>query len=143
MGWRSFLTALAAFGAAMCRVASLLVTRAALRGTDARVTPWYSLAPAAVVFVAAILLCGTVHLPLTDAGWAAFFGMCITTMVSTLWIFVSVARIGAFGTALAINLEPVLTEVAGLVCGARTKGAVPETVSAPVQYEERIAAVVV
>jgi len=132
LGWRSFATALAAFGglalmlgtqpaalepigvlaafgAAICRVAGLLVTRAALGGTDARVTTWYSLAPAALVFIAASLFTGTFHPPLTTGGWVAFFGMGITTTLSTLWIYVSTARVGAFRTALAMNLEPVLS----------------------------------
>ena len=100
---------LAAFGAAICRVASLLVTRAALGGTDARATTWYSLAPAALVFIAVSLFTGTFRPPLTAGGWIAFFGMGVTTTLSTLWIFVSTARIGAFRTALTMNLEPVLS----------------------------------
>jgi drug/metabolite transporter (DMT)-like permease len=102
---------LAAFGAAGCRVLSLLVTRAALGGTDARLTTWYSLAPAAAVFVAASLATGTFHPPLTAGGWVAFFGMGITTTLSTLWIFMSTARVGAFRTALVMNLEPVLSSL--------------------------------
>jgi drug/metabolite transporter (DMT)-like permease len=134
LGWRSFVTAavafcglalmlgtqpaslapiglLAAFGAALCRVAGLLVTRAALGGTDARVTTWYSLAPAALVFIAASLISETFHPPLSAAGWFAFFGMGVTTTLSTLWIYVSTARVGAFRTALTMNLEPVLASM--------------------------------
>ena len=134
LGWRSLVTALvafgglalmlgtqpgtvapigllAAFGAAICRVVSLLVTRAALGGTDARVTTWYSLAPAALVFIAASLATGTFHPPLTAGGWVAFFGMGVTTTLSTLWIYVSTARVGAFRTALVMNLEPVLSSL--------------------------------
>ncbi len=134
LGWRSFAAAvvafcglammlgtqpavlapiglLAAFGAAVCRVVSLLVTRAALGGTDARVTTWYSLAPAALVFVAASLFTGTFHTPLTAGGWIAFFGLAVTTTLSTFWIYVSTARVGAFRTALAMNLEPVLSSL--------------------------------
>ena len=134
LGWRSFAAALAAFGglalmlnaqpgvlapiglaaafaAAACRVVGLLATRAWLGGTDARATTWYSLAPAAVVFVIATLLRGTVNLPETGAGWMAFFGMGITTTLSTLGLYVSTARIGAFRTAMAMNLEPVLSSL--------------------------------
>ncbi len=134
LGWRSFVTAvaafcglalmlgtqpavlapiglLAAFAAAICRVVGLLITRAALGGTDARVTTWYSLAPAALVFVAVSLFTGTFNPPLTGAGWVAFFGMGVTTTLSTLWIYVSTARVGAFRTALVMNLEPVLSSV--------------------------------
>ncbi len=98
-----------AFGAAICRVVSLLVTRAALGGTDARVTTWYSLMPSAAVFVVASVLTGTFHPPLTAGGWLAFVGMGVTTTLSTLLIFVSTARVGAFRTALLMNLEPVLS----------------------------------
>jgi len=87
------------------------VTRAALGGTDARVTTWYSLAPAAPVFVAASSFTGTLHPPLTAGGWVAFFGMGVTTTLSTLWIYVSTARVGAFRTALTMNLEPVLSSL--------------------------------
>lgn len=134
LGWRSFATSvvafcglmlmlgtqpgelaplglLAAFGAAACRVVMLLVTRAALGGTDARVTTWYSLAPAAALFVAVSLFSGTFHAPLTASGWVAFFGMGVTTTLSTLWMYVSTARVGAFRTALVANLEPVLSSL--------------------------------
>jgi drug/metabolite transporter (DMT)-like permease len=134
LGWRSFATAvvafcglalmlgtqpgelaplglLAAFGAAICRMVGLLVTRAALGGTDARVTTWYSLAPAAVMFIAVSLFTGTFNPPSTVEGWAAFFGMGVTTTLSTLWMYVSTARVGAFRTALAMNLEPVLSSL--------------------------------
>jgi drug/metabolite transporter (DMT)-like permease len=134
LGWRAFATAitafaglalmleaqpaelvpiglLAAFAAAICRVASLLVTRAALGGTDARVTTWYSLAPAALLFIAVSLFTTHFQPPQSSVGWGAFFGMGITTTLSTLWIFVSTARVGAFRTALVMNLEPVLSSL--------------------------------
>ena len=134
LSWRSFITALvafcglalmldaqpgtlqpigliAAFGAAITRVISLLVTRAKLGGTEARLTTWYSLLAAAMVFVAASLMRGTFNPPLTDVGWIAFAGMGVTTTLSTLWIYVSTARVGAFRTALTLNLEPILSSV--------------------------------
>ena len=52
---------IAAFGAAITRVITLLVTRARLGGTEARLTTWYSLLAAAIVFVAASLLNRTVE----------------------------------------------------------------------------------
>jgi len=110
-GYLAPLGLLAAFGAALGRVAMLLVTRAALGGTDARVTTWYSLAPAAAIFVGASLFTGTFHPPLTAAGWVAFFGIGVTTSLSTLWMYVSTARVGAFRTALVSNLEPVLSSL--------------------------------
>jgi probable blue pigment (indigoidine) exporter len=101
----------AAFGAAIARVISLLITRTELGGTEARLTTWYSLLAAAIVFVAASLLNRTFSPPLTDAGWIAFLGMGVTTIVSTLWVYVSTARVGAFRTALVMNLEPILSSV--------------------------------
>ncbi|MBV9248518.1 MAG: DMT family transporter [Acetobacteraceae bacterium] len=138
LGWRSFACALAAllglalmlgtqpgnlapigllaaFGAAICRVVSLLVTLAALRGTDARLTTWYSLAPSAAVFIVVSLAVGTFHAPQNVGGWAAFVGMSVSTTLSTLWIYVSTARVGAFRTALLMNLEPVLSSCMSFV----------------------------
>lgn len=106
---------IAAFGAAIARVISLLVTRAKLGGTEARLTTWYSLLAAAIVFVAASLLNRSFNLPLTGAGWIAFLGMGVTTTLSTLWVFVSTARVGAFRTALVMNLEPILSAMFSVV----------------------------
>ena len=102
---------IAAFGAAVARVITLLVTRAELGGAEARLTTWYSLLAAAVVFIAASLLNRSFNPPLTDAGWIAFLGMGVTTTLSTLWVFVSTARVGAFRTAIVMNLEPILSSV--------------------------------
>lgn len=98
-----------AFGAAICRTASLLIIRAELGGTDARLTTWYSLFPAALVFVGVMACTGTFHPPLTTGGWFAFGGLSIATTLSTLLIFISAARVGAFRTALLLNLEPVVS----------------------------------
>ena len=105
----SLLGVAASFGAAICRTVSLLVTRAELRSTDSRLTTWYTLLPCALVFVAVSLGTQTFSPPLTIGGWIAFAGMGVTTTLSTWWIFVSTARIGAFRTALLMNLEPVLS----------------------------------
>lgn len=100
---------IAAFGAAIVRVASLLLTRAALSEADTRLTTWYSLAPSALLFIAASLIARSFHPPLTMTGWLAFAGMGVTTTLSTWWIFVSTARVGAFRTAMLLNLEPVVS----------------------------------
>jgi len=105
----------AAFGAAVMRVVSLLITRAALGGTEARLTTWYSLLPAAIVFIVASLATGTFNPPQTAGGWMAFAGMGVTTTLSTLWIYVSTARIGAFRTAFVMNLEPVLSSLFSII----------------------------
>jgi probable blue pigment (indigoidine) exporter len=112
----------AAFGAAVARVISLLVTRVELGGTEARLTTWYSLLVAAIVFVVASLLNRTFNPPLTDAGWIAFLGMGVTTTLSSLWVYVSIARVGAFRTALAMNLEPVLSGIFSVALLGETVG---------------------
>ena len=137
VGWRGFLAALAAFvglammlgarigdvdllgvgsalAAAVVRVVSLLITRASLHNTDARLNTWYSLVPSAAVFVALSLLTTTWNAPQSAFGWAAFIGMSVTSTVSTLTMFVSITRIGAFGTALIMNLEPLVSTLASV-----------------------------
>ncbi len=138
LGWRALLTAVAAFlglalmlgqqirdlswlglafafGAAVCRVVSLLGTRALLSGTDARVTTWYSMVPSTVLFVAASLVVGEWHVPSSAWGWGAFLGVAMTTTLSTLLIYMSTNTVGPFRTALVMNLEPLMTLVFSMV----------------------------
>jgi probable blue pigment (indigoidine) exporter len=138
VGWRGFLAALAAFvglammlgaqlgdvpllgvasalAAAVLRVVSLLITRASLRGTDPRLNTWYSLVPSTAIFVAISLATHNWSAPQTTFGWAAFIGMSVTSTVSVLTIFISVTRIGAFRTALIMNLEPLISTLASVV----------------------------
>ena len=114
-----------AFGAALSRVASLLATRAFLSGTDARVTTWYSMLPSAILFVAISLLAGVWSVPNSLWGWGAFLGVAISSTLSTLLIYVSTNTVGPFRTALALNLEPLVTLIASM--------ALLEEVLAPVQ----------
>ena len=138
IGWRGLLAALAAFvglammlgarlgevdvigviaalGAAVLRVVSLLITRVSLHGTDSRLNTWYSLVPSALVFVLASLLTRTWNPPASALGWAAFAAMSITSTFSVLTIFVSIARIGPFRTALIMNLEPLVSTLGSIV----------------------------
>lgn len=137
LGWRALLTALAAFfglalmlgaqisdlsmlglssafGAAACRVVSLLLTRAYLNGTDARVTTWYSMVPSTAMFILASMCVGAWNLPQTTAGWGAFIGVSIGSTLSTLLIYMSTNRVGPFRTALVMNLEPLVTTLASI-----------------------------
>jgi drug/metabolite transporter (DMT)-like permease len=138
LGWRALLTAFAAFFglalmlgarftdlstlgivsafvAAICRVASLILTRAFLNGTDARVTTWYSMVPSTLIFVLASFCVGAWSLPQTDAGWGAFVGISVCSTMSTLLIYISTNRIGPFRTALVMNLEPMATTLASVL----------------------------
>ena len=45
----------------------------------------------------------------------AFFGAAITTTASTLLIYMSTNTVGPFRTALAMNLEPLLTLVFSMI----------------------------
>jgi drug/metabolite transporter (DMT)-like permease len=111
----SILGLASAFVAAICRVVSLLLTRAYLNGTDARVTTWYSMVPSTLMFVIASLCVGAWSLPETGAGWAAFLGVSWCSTVSTLLIYMSTNRVGPFRTALVMNLEPMVTTLASVL----------------------------
>jgi len=138
LGWRAFLTAVTAFGglalmvgaefsalaplglafafgAAACRVVSLLSTRAWLMGTDARLTTWYSMLPSAALFVAAAIVSGTWQTPHSAVGWWSFAGVTIGSTLSTYMIYISTNRVGAFRTALVMNLEPLVTALLSVV----------------------------
>jgi probable blue pigment (indigoidine) exporter len=137
VGWRGLLAALAAFvgltmmlgarlgdvellgvvsalAAAVLRVVTLLITRASLRDTDSRLNTWYSLVPSALLFVLASALTQTWNPPQSALGWTAFAGMSVTSTVSLLTIFVSIARIGPFRTALIMNLEPLVSTLGSI-----------------------------
>lgn len=98
-----------AFGAAAARVVSLLATRAYLSGTDARVTTWYSMVPSTGLFVLMALFSDTWNFPQSAVGWMAFAGITVGSTLSTLLIYISTNRVGPFRTALAMNLEPLVT----------------------------------
>jgi probable blue pigment (indigoidine) exporter len=93
--------------AACCRTAVLLVTRAYLAGTDARLTTFYSLISSTLVFLALSLGTQTWNPPQTTTGWLALVGMSLAITIGILFIFVSTVRIGPFRTALIMHLEPL------------------------------------
>jgi probable blue pigment (indigoidine) exporter len=138
LGWPALLTALAAFcglalmlgaeyhnlsgpgiawalGAAAFRTVSLLMTRAYLNGTDARLTTWYSMLPSTLVFVAGALVAGDWHMPAYLLGWAAFAGTSVGSTLSTLLIYLSTNRVGPFRTAFIMNLEPLVTTILSML----------------------------
>lgn len=115
LGEVSLLGIAGALAASGMRVVSMLVTRASLHGSDSRLNTWYSLAPSAIVFLAASLIMRDWSPPATTGGWLAFVGMSVTSTVSVLTIFVSIARIGPFRTALIMNLEPLLSTIGSVL----------------------------
>ena len=100
-----------AVGAACCRTATLLITRAMLAGADARLITWYTMLSSTAIFVAISL--GTWHWqgPQTGYGWFALLVVSIVVTVAVLTLFQSIARVGPFRTALIMNLEPLLATV--------------------------------
>jgi drug/metabolite transporter (DMT)-like permease len=138
LGWPALLTALAAFvglalmlgsefdhlsgpgiawalAAAGFRTVSLLMTRAYLNGTDARLTTWYSMLPSTLMFVIGAIIVGEWHMPNDLLGWSAFIGTSAGSTLSTLLIYISTNRIGPFRTAFIMNLEPLLTTILSIV----------------------------
>jgi len=111
---------LAAVGGALCRTAMLLITRAALKGADARLVTWYTLWSSMLVFVALSLVTWSWHWPHSPSGWVAFVGIGFTTTAAILTLYVSTQRIGPFRTALYMNLESFMTAVlSAIVLGDR------------------------
>jgi drug/metabolite transporter (DMT)-like permease len=100
-----------ALAAACCRTAILLLTRAFLAGADARLSTWYSLVSSTALFVALSLGTRNWQPPQTSIGWMAIIGMSVAITSGFLFIFVSTVRVGAFRTALIMNLEPLLATI--------------------------------
>jgi len=115
-----------AIAAALCRVAILLITRGALSGADSRLTTWYSMLSSTAALLAVSVVLGAPALPHGAVGWVGFFGVCACSTVSMLGLFASAVRIGAFRTALVMNLEPVVTTLLSIV--------VLDEVLTPVQF---------
>ena len=104
-----------ALAAAAFRVVSLLMTRAWLNGTDARLTTWYSMVPSTVLFLIGSVAIGEWNTPNSLAGWAAFVGTSAGSTLSTLLIYMSTNRVGPFRTAFIMNLEPLVTTILSMV----------------------------
>jgi drug/metabolite transporter (DMT)-like permease len=105
----------AALAAACCRVVMLLITRAALQGSDARLITWYSLLTSTFLLAAISLATWNWQAPTTALGWLALIGLGITTTAGILAVYVSTVRIGPFRTALFMNLEPLLTAIGSAI----------------------------
>ena len=100
-----------AIGAALCRVAFLLIARTEMQGADPRLSTWHSLLSSTAIFSLAALVTMNWHMPHTNAGWIAVVIVCIGTAVATLTLYMSAVRIGPFRSALIMNLEPLLVTI--------------------------------
>ncbi len=107
-----------AIGAAGCRTAVLLVTRAYLVGADARLTTWYSLLSSTLIFLVATFAQRAWNLPHSDLAWTYLVALSLATTAAILFVFLSTVRIGAFRTAVIMHLEPLTATIfSGLVLG--------------------------
>jgi drug/metabolite transporter (DMT)-like permease len=97
--------------ASSVRVIILLITRMKLHGADARLITVWSMLAASAVFAMASLVTWQWQPPVTGIGWFALIGASITMVIAVYCVFVSTAKIGAFRTALFMNLEPLLATI--------------------------------
>ena len=95
-----------AVGAAGCRTAVLLVTRAYLVGADARLTTLASTA----IFLVASFAQQAWNLPHSGLAWTYLVALSFA-MTAILFIFLSTVRIGAFRTAVIMHLEPLTATI--------------------------------
>jgi probable blue pigment (indigoidine) exporter len=100
-----------AIGAAGCRTAVLLVTRAYLVGADARLTTWYSMLSSTVIFVGASFAQHAWTLPHSGLAWTYLVTLSLATTAAILFVFLSTVRIGAFRTAVIMHLEPLTATI--------------------------------
>ena len=100
-----------AIGAACCRTAVLLVTRAYLVGADARLTTWYSMLASTAIFLVASFAQQAWNLPHSGLAWTYLVALSFATTAAILFIFLSTVRIGAFRTAVIMHLEPLTATI--------------------------------
>jgi probable blue pigment (indigoidine) exporter len=100
-----------ALGAACCRTAVLLITRATLQDADARLITWYALLSSTAVFLVWSLATWNWHPPQTAYGWFALMVVSVAVTIAVLTLFISTQRIGPFRSARIMNLEPLLATV--------------------------------
>jgi len=107
-----------AFGAAVCRVTTLLIVRATLHEADTRLTTWYTMLSSGVIFAAISLLAWHWQGPQHLSGWLAMVALSAASVISVIALFVSIKRIGPFRSALTMNLEPLMaTAMSALFLG--------------------------
>jgi drug/metabolite transporter (DMT)-like permease len=106
-----------AFGvfAASTRVATLLITRAKLAGADTRLISVWSIFSATAVFALWALASLNWQPPVSALGWGAMIGGSVAMTIAVLAVFISTLRVGAFRTALFMNLEPLLATLGSAV----------------------------
>src|ERR1700751_2133590 len=104
-----------AIGAAACRTAVLLVTRAYLVGADARLTTWYSMLSSTLIFLVASAAQKAWNLPHSGLAWTYLVTLSLATTAAILFVFLSTVRIGAFRTAVIMHLEPLTATIVSVL----------------------------
>jgi drug/metabolite transporter (DMT)-like permease len=110
-----FVGVIYAIGAACCRTAVLLATRAYLVGADARLTTWYSMLSSTGIFIAASFAGHAWTMPQTGVSWACLIALSFATTAAILFVFLSTVRIGPFRTAVIMHLEPLTATILSAV----------------------------
>src|SRR5262249_18703949 len=105
----------AALAAALCRVVTLLITRAALQQADARMITWYTFVSSTALFTVLALAVWDWQAAATQAGWLRPMVLALTNNIASFPVYLSTARIGPCRTALFMNLEPLLTAVGSAI----------------------------
>ena len=104
-----------ALTAALCRVVTLLITRARLAHADPRLISWHSIVASTVAFAAAALATSNWQPPQTALGWSALVAGSVAMTIALLAVFISTMRVGPFRTALFMNLEPLVATLGSML----------------------------
>jgi drug/metabolite transporter (DMT)-like permease len=101
--------------ASCCQTTVLLVTRTNLAGSDPRLVSLCMLATTTAIFALVVLASWPLQPPQTPLGWSALVGSGAAAAVALRALLYSTTRIGAFRTALFMNLEPLLATIGSAV----------------------------
>jgi drug/metabolite transporter (DMT)-like permease len=109
---------LLAFGAGTCVAISFQVSRRLTAHIPPMVLTATVASVSASVCTALVLLDGGVELPTEPRGWIGVTGNAVSYAVGLTCLFAAIRRLGAIRTAIAANLEPVISvTLAALVLG--------------------------
>lgn len=113
-----------AFGGGCCVAVSFQVSRRLTRDIAPMQLTATVAAGSAVLCVLALGVHGGIELPETAGGWVGVLGNATSYAVGLTCLFASISRLGAVRTAIAINLEPVVSvALASAVLGETLSGA--------------------
>lgn len=112
-----------AFGGGTCVAISFQISRRLTVDIPPMALTAIIASASAVGWGAFLLLHGEFDLPVTPTGWTGVIGNAIGYTVGLTCLFAAIQRLGAVRTAVAVNLEPVISVVfAGVVLGEALTG---------------------